>query len=53
MNLFTNFATLVFWILTRCRGTYSGTADPATSEKLTDKNKEFEISKMLGLPRPF
>ncbi|GME26024.1 putative mfs transporter protein [Neofusicoccum parvum] len=54
MNLFTNVATLAFWFFTRwCDRRYSGTADPATGEKLTEKNKRFEFGKMLRLPWPF
>lgn len=54
MNLFTNVATLVFWFFTRwCDKRYSGVADPATGEKLTEKNKKFEFGKMLRLPWPF
>lgn len=54
MNLFTNAATFVFWLFTRwCERHYSGTHDPATGEKLTERNKKFEWSKMLRLPWPF
>ncbi|POR38316.1 Uncharacterized protein TPAR_01483 [Tolypocladium paradoxum] len=54
MNLFTNVATLFFWWFTRwVEKHYSGTRDPATGEKLTEKNKKFEITKMLRLPWTF
>ncbi|EON96523.1 putative mfs transporter protein [Phaeoacremonium minimum UCRPA7] len=54
MNLFTNVATLFFWCFTRwCEKRYSGTKDPATGEKLTEKNKKLEITKMLRLPWSF
>ena len=54
MNLFTNVATLFFWWFTRwCEKRYSGTKDPATGEKLTEKNKKLEITKMLRLPWSF
>lgn len=54
MNLFTNAVTLVFWFFTRwCGKVYSGTADPATGEKLTESNKKYEIRKVLQLPWPF
>ncbi|KAF4979183.1 hypothetical protein FZEAL_4556 [Fusarium zealandicum] len=54
MNLFTNVATLFFWWFTRwCEKRYAGTRDPATGEKLTEKNKKFEVRKMLQLPWSF
>ncbi|OAA65304.1 Major facilitator superfamily domain, general substrate transporter [Niveomyces insectorum RCEF 264] len=54
MNLFTNVATLFFWWFTRwCDRRYSGTRDPATGEQLTEKNRRFEIGKMLRLPWSF
>ena len=54
MNLFTNVITLVFWFFTKwCNKTYSGMADPATGEKLTENNKKFEFGKMLRLPWTF
>ncbi|KAB2568946.1 hypothetical protein DBV05_g12381 [Lasiodiplodia theobromae] len=54
MNLFTNAATLVFWFFTRwCERRFAGKADPATGEALTEKNKKFEVGKMLRLPWPF
>jgi MFS family permease len=54
MNIFTNVATLFFWWFTRwCEKRYAGTRDPATGEKLTEKNKKLEITKMLRLPWSF
>lgn len=54
MNVFTNVITLVFWFFTKyCERHYAGTKDPATGERLTEKNKRFEIKKMLQLPWPF
>ncbi|KAJ4487529.1 MFS transporter [Lentinula aciculospora] len=54
MNVFTNVVTLIFWFFTRwCENKYSGKHDPATGEKLTEKNDHFEIGKMLRLPWPF
>ncbi|KAF2137932.1 uncharacterized protein K452DRAFT_97120 [Aplosporella prunicola CBS 121167] len=54
MNLFTNVATLIFWFFTRyANKLYTGHADPATGERLTEKNKKFEVKKALQLPWPF
>lgn len=54
MNIFTNVATLFFWWFTHwCEKHYSGTRDPATGEKLTERNKKLEITKMLRLPWSF
>lgn len=54
MNVFTNVITLVFWFFTKyCERHYAGTKDPATGERLTEKNRRFEIKKMLQLPWPF
>lgn len=54
MNLFSNAASLVFWLFTNYSMKRLGeTRDPATGEKLTEKNKKFEISKMLRLPWTF
>ncbi|KAL2823744.1 major facilitator superfamily domain-containing protein, partial [Aspergillus pseudoustus] len=51
MNLFTNFATVVFWFFTRyCNRHYQARRDNATKEELTDRNKKFEWQKMLQLP---
>jgi nitrate/nitrite transporter NarK len=54
MNLFTNVTTVLYWYFTRwCGKKYSGTADPATGEKLTESNKKFEFGKVLRLPWSF
>ncbi|RMZ74176.1 mfs transporter [Pyrenophora seminiperda CCB06] len=54
MNLFTNVLTLIFWFFTNwCQRLYGGMQDPATGEKLTEKNKKFEFGKMLRLPWTF
>lgn len=54
MNLFTNAATVVFWFFTKyCDRHYDGRRDIATNEKLTEKNRKFEITKILQLPWPF
>lgn len=54
MNLFTNVVTLIFWFFTKwCQKIYSGMQDPATGEKLTEKNRKFEFGKMLRLPWSF
>ncbi|KAL3476285.1 major facilitator superfamily domain-containing protein [Aspergillus californicus] len=54
MNLFTNFATVVFWFYSRyCNRRYQGRRDMATKEQLTEKNKKFEFHKMLQLPWTF
>ncbi|CAN9406159.1 unnamed protein product [Alternaria alternata] len=54
MNLFTNVTTLLYWIFTRwCGKKYTGTADPATGEKLTESNKKFEFGKVFRLPWTF
>ncbi|KAM0453327.1 hypothetical protein ACHAO4_004919 [Trichoderma viride] len=54
INLFTNVVTAVFYVFTNyCERRYAGTNDPATGERLTEKNKKFEFAKMLRLPWPF
>ncbi|KAL7925993.1 major facilitator superfamily domain-containing protein [Trichoderma austrokoningii] len=54
INLFTNAVTAVFYVFTNyCEKRYAGTNDPATGERLTEKNKKFEFAKMLRLPWPF
>ncbi|KAE9975603.1 hypothetical protein EG328_003116 [Venturia inaequalis] len=54
MNIFTNIATAGFWFFTRyCEKKYIVSRDPATGEKLTEKNKKFEIRKVLELPWMF
>ncbi|KAN0122752.1 MFS transporter [Hyaloscypha variabilis] len=54
MNFFTNCMTIIFYFFTRyCKGKFKGTPDPATGEKLTEKNKKFELGKVLELPWVF
>jgi MFS family permease len=54
MNLFTNVATLVFYYFTRWANKhFQANADPATGEKLTEKNKKWEVKKVLELPWVF
>ncbi|KAE8152635.1 MFS general substrate transporter [Aspergillus avenaceus] len=54
MNLFTNGATVFFWMFNRyCNRHYEGRQDKATREVLTEKNKKFEIKKVFQLPWMF
>jgi hypothetical protein len=54
MNFFTNCMTIIFYFFTRyCKGKFKGTPDPATGEKLTEKNKKFELGKVLEFPWVF
>ncbi|KAL6860859.1 major facilitator superfamily domain-containing protein [Trichoderma novae-zelandiae] len=54
INLFTNVVTFGFYLFTNyCERRFAGSNDPATGERLTEKNKKFEITKMLRLPWPF
>lgn len=54
MNIFTNVMTVVFWYFTKyCERRFSGSRDPATGERLTERSKKFEWRKMLLLPWPF
>lgn len=54
MNLFTNVATICLFFLVRfCSTRYSSIADPATGEKLTEKNKALDFKKVLQMPWPF
>jgi len=54
MNLFTNVITLVFYFFTKyANKRFSNIVDPATGEKLTEKNKKFEIKKVIELPWVF
>ncbi|GAB1191705.1 hypothetical protein APSETT444_000887 [Aspergillus pseudonomiae] len=54
MNLFTNAATVVFWLYSRyCNRHYQGRQDKATREVLTEKNKKFELKKIFQLPWMF
>jgi MFS family permease len=54
MNLFTNIATIcLFFLVRHCSSRYSSIADPATGEKLTEKNKSLDFKKVLQMPWPF
>lgn len=54
MNLFTNVMTVVFYFFTRyCNKKFKATPDPATGEELTEKNKKFELKKVIELPWVF
>ncbi|KAF5863655.1 hypothetical protein ETB97_009588 [Aspergillus alliaceus] len=54
MNLFTNAATVVFWLYSRyCNRHYQGRQDKATREVLTEKNNKFELKKVFQLPWMF
>lgn len=54
MNVFTNLITLVFYFFTKyCEKRFKGMADPATGEILTEKNKKFELRRVLELPWTF
>ena len=54
MNLFTNLMTLAFYFFTRYyKRKFKATPDPATGEELTEKNKKFELKKVLELPWVF
>lgn len=54
MNLFTNVCTVVFYLFNKwSERRYGNLQDPATGEKLAEKNKRFEIRKMMELPWPF
>ncbi|CEJ57137.1 Putative Major facilitator superfamily transporter 3 [Penicillium brasilianum] len=54
MNLFTNAATAVFWFFSRyCNRHYDGRRDTATNERLTERNKKFELQKVFQLPWMF
>ncbi|KAL2884980.1 Major facilitator superfamily domain-containing protein 1 [Ceratocystis lukuohia] len=54
INIFTNIATSVFyWFSKWCEKRYTGIRDPATGEKLTEKNKNWELDKVVRLPWPF
>ena len=54
MNLFTNVMTGIFyWFTKYANRKFSSVADPATGEKLTEKNRKFEFKKVLELPWVF
>jgi hypothetical protein len=51
MSLFTDLITVIFYFFTRIANRiFTSINDPATGEKLTEKNKKFEIRKVLQLP---
>jgi hypothetical protein len=51
MSLFTALITVIFYFFTRIANRiFTSINDPATGEKLTEKNKKFEIRKVLQLP---
>ncbi|KAI5207465.1 major facilitator superfamily transporter [Aureobasidium subglaciale] len=54
MNIFTNLATILLFLLVRyCTTRYSPTTDPATKEALTEKNKHLDFKKVFQMPWPF
>lgn len=54
MNLFTNLMTVAFLYFTRIANKkFTMMADPATGERLTERNKRFEWKKVLHLPWTF
>lgn len=54
MSLFTNCMTgLFYWFTKIANGRFHGVRDPTTGEVLTEKNKKFELKKVLELPWSF
>lgn len=54
MNVFTNLVTFAFYRFSKWSETrYGNLTDPATGERLTERNDKFEIKKTLQLPWPF
>lgn len=54
MNLATNVMTVGFYFFTKIANKkFSGIPDPATGEKMTEKNKKFELRKVLEMPWTF
>lgn len=54
MNLFTNVMTIAFsWFNQIAQKRFQGMADPATGETLTERNKKFELGKVLEMPWTF
>ncbi|KAF2767963.1 MFS general substrate transporter [Teratosphaeria nubilosa] len=54
MNLFTKVATLVFFYFRKwCDARYSGTTDPATGEKLSERKSKFDLKDLVRLPWTF
>jgi hypothetical protein len=54
MNLVTNVMTGVFYWFTKIANRkFRGSRDPATGERLSEKNRKFELRKVLELPWAF
>jgi hypothetical protein len=54
MNIFTNLITLAFFFFTKyANKRFTNIRDPSTGEELTEKNKKFEVKKVLELPWVF
>jgi len=54
MNVFTNVVTGIFYLFTRyCAKHFRSSPDPSTGEILTEKNKKFELRKVVELPWVF
>lgn len=54
MNLFTNVASvLLFYLVRWSESRYAAVPDPSTGEALTERNRRFEIRKLLELPWVF
>lgn len=54
MNLFTNVMTVgFFWFTRYANKKFVANPDPATGEKLTEKNERFELKKIFELPWMF
>ncbi|KAB2572001.1 hypothetical protein DBV05_g9339 [Lasiodiplodia theobromae] len=54
INLFTNLMTGVFWWFNKvATKKFVGRSDPVTGEELTEKNKKFELRKIIELPWHF
>ena len=51
MNIVTNLMTgLFYWFTKVANRKFRGIEDPATGEKLNEKNKQFELRKVMELP---
>ncbi|KFZ00644.1 hypothetical protein V501_10592 [Pseudogymnoascus sp. VKM F-4519 (FW-2642)] len=54
MNIFTNLITLAFFFFTKyANKKFANIRDPSTGEELTEKNKKFEVKKVLEMPWVF
>jgi hypothetical protein len=54
MNVFTNLMTAGFYYFTKIANKkFTAIPDPATGEKLSEKNKKFEFRKVLEMPWTF